>query len=193
MQPRLSRRLDDSRHLDLLAQLAHGLRQHDHMREGRLFRIQIDEAPVGTREVIDTAWPDVQRDRTEVHQVDERLDVVRDEVLDVALRILAPDRNRLNPVGNEPGRVFLIERLAVDAVGIAGQYDGTFLQIRQQPGRHRTVVLDQVALGVSLLWPEDLVEVRELYFPWERGAGRCTWRHCIILVPSAVSLPTTSS
>src|SRR3982750_990071 len=61
-------------------------------------------------------------------ETDQRLDVVGDEVLDVALRVLAPDRNRLNPIGHEPWRVFLIERFAVDAVGIPRQDNGPVFQ-----------------------------------------------------------------
>src|SRR5438552_1504720 len=34
--------------------------------------------------------------------------------------------------------------------------------IRQQPGRHRAVELDEIAFRVLLLGPEDLVEVGEL-------------------------------
>src|SRR2546422_11425406 len=104
------------------------------------------------------------------HEVDQRLDVVRDEVLNVALRILAPDRNRLNPVRHESWGVLLIERLAVDSVRIPREHDGAILQIWKQPRSHRTVILDEISLRVTFLGPEDLIEVRELYLA-QRDTG----------------------
>ncbi len=131
----------------------------------------------------------MQRNRAEVDEVDQRLDIVAHEILDVALRVLAPDRNRLDPLRHEAGRVFLIEGLAVNAVGIPGEHDGAVLEIRQQPGRHRPVVLDEVALGVLLVGPKHFVEVGELHLSWERGDGRCTVRRLQrVPLPSPISL-----
>src|SRR6266576_2502692 len=149
------------------------------MFERRIFRIEIDQAPVGLREIVDATHPHVERDGAEVHEIDERLDVVAHEVGDVALGVLTPDRNRLDPVGHETGCVFLIERLAVDAVGIARQHDGPVRDIGQQPRSHRAVVLDEIALGVLLLRPKDLVEVRELDLTREHGAR--SREHCSFL------------
>ena len=144
------------------------------MLEWCVFGIEIDQAPVGTREIVDATHPDVQRDRAEVYQIDQCFDDVRDEILDVALRVFTPDRDRLNPIRDEARRVFLVERLAVDPVGIAGEHDRAVLEIRQEPGRHRPVVLDQVALGIAFLGPEDFVQVRQLDFSGRRDGGRGT-------------------
>ena len=61
----------------------------------------------------------------------------------------------------EVRRVLLEEALSGDAVGIAREHHRPVVQVGQEPRRDRAVVLDQVALGVSLLGPEDLVEVAE--------------------------------
>ena len=133
----------------------------------------------------------MQRDRAEVDEIDECLDVVRDEVLDVALRVLAPDRDRLDPVGHETWRILLIEGFPVDAVGKARQHHGAVFEIRQQPGRDGSVILDEIALGVLLFRPEDLVEIRELHFT-EHGARsstlRCLGRFRFVLLRAPCSV-----
>ena len=81
-------------------------------------------------------------------------------------RVVAPDRDGADPVGRELGRVLLVERLAVDAVREARHHDWSVPEVRQQPRRDGAVVLDQVALGVLLVLPEDLLQVREAGSPW---------------------------
>ena len=56
----------------------------------------------------------------EVRDVEEGLEVVADEVVDLALGVLAPDALEADPVGREVGRVLLEEGLALDPVGVAG-------------------------------------------------------------------------
>ena len=109
MQARFPRRLDERRHFDFFAHLPHRLGQRDDVRERRVLGVEIDEAPVGLREIGDAAAPDVERNRAEVHEIDERLHVVTDEIVDIALRIFAPDRDRLNPLRDETRCVLLIE------------------------------------------------------------------------------------
>ncbi len=55
----------------------------------------------------------------------------------------------------------MIEALAFDAIRIARQNQRAILQIREQPIRDRAVILDEIALRVAFLRPEDLVEVRQ--------------------------------
>src|SRR5690606_5660195 len=61
------------------------------------------------------------------------------------------------------GRILLVERLALDAVGIASQNQWTVLQVGQKVRGDGTVISDEVALRVTLLGPEDLVLVRDLH------------------------------
>ena len=110
----------------------------------------------GCGEVGDAAPPHVERDRAEVRDVEERLDVAGDEVVDLALRALAPHPLQAHPAGGEARRVLLEEALALDAVREAREDEQAVLQVREQPGRDRAVVLDEVALRVALVGPEDL-------------------------------------
>jgi len=55
----------------------------------------------------------------------------------------------------------LEEGLASDPVGVAGEDDRAVPQVGEEQGRDGVVVGDEVALGVAVGRPEDLVEVRE--------------------------------
>jgi len=57
------------------------------------------------------------RNGGEVGEICERIFVLNDEIIDVALTVVRVDRHRTNPFGCERRRVFLIEALALDAVG----------------------------------------------------------------------------
>ena len=109
-----------------------------------------------------SAGPEVERNRAQVDDVEQRGQVVADEIVDLALRVLAPHALGPDPVGREARRVLLEEGLARDAVGIARHHQRPVAEIRQQPGSDGAVVGDQVALGVAVLGPEDLLEVGEL-------------------------------
>ena len=78
------------------------------------------------------AGPDVQRDRAEVGQVEQRSFVVADEVVDVPLGLSLHIALGPNPVGHETGRVLLKEGLSVDPVGIAGEHHGAVGEIRAE-------------------------------------------------------------
>ena len=71
VQTRLSRRLDERRHFHVIAQLPHRLGERNDVREGCFLRVEIDETPVGLREIGDATHPDVQRNRAQVDEIDE--------------------------------------------------------------------------------------------------------------------------
>ncbi len=154
-----------------VAELVDRARDLDHVRERRALGVEIEDAPVRPLERGDAARPHVQRYRAHVRDIDERLDVVEHEVADLALGLLAPHRLEPEPLRRVDRRVFLEERLAVDAVGKAREHDRAVAQVRQQPVRDAAVVLDHVALGVAVGGPEHLVEVREIDRAW-RARGR---------------------
>ena len=79
---------------------------------------------------------------------------------------------RRDPVGHVLGRVLLEEVAARDPVGIALHRERPVLQVRQQDGRNRAVVGEQVALRDPVVREEDLVEVGELERAASRGAAR---------------------
>ena len=81
--------------------------------------------------------------------------------MDLAARVLAPQRLGVHPLRRPGGRVLLEKGLAVDAVGVAGEHHRPVLEVGEQPGCDAAVVLDQIALGEGLLRPEHLVEVGE--------------------------------
>ena len=97
----------------------------------------------------------MERNAARVDDVEQRVELVADEVF----RVLdAPGRH---PVGRELGRVLLEEALAVDAVRIARQHQRPIVQVRAQNRPDRLVVREQVALGVAVGRPEDLLQVAE--------------------------------
>ena len=59
----------------------------------------------------------------------------------------------------------------MNSVRKAREHHRPVLQVGKQHGRHRAVVLDEVALRVALFRPEDLLLVRELYLA-RGGVGR---------------------
>ncbi len=111
------------------------------------------------RQVADAAVPGVNRNRAEVDEVAQRRRVVDDEVVHFAFGAFAPQRLAANPLRHELGRVALIERFAVDAVGETRQHERSILQIRQHPRRDRVVVVDEIALREAEFRKEDLVAV----------------------------------
>src|SRR5262249_57210906 len=91
--------LDERRKLHFVAQRSNRPRDADHHLERRLLRIEIDDAPIGLLNGPDATGPDVERDASHVGQIDERVEVVADEVSDLPLSILAP-----HPLSSDPGR-----------------------------------------------------------------------------------------
>ena len=124
VQARRAARLDEARQLDLLAELVDGPRDRDDVRERRALGVEVEDAPVRAFGRGDPAGPHVERDRPEVRDEEERFEVVADEVVDLALGVLAPDALEADPVGSEVGGVLLEEGLALDPVGIAGHDEG---------------------------------------------------------------------
>src|SRR5439155_7457080 len=81
----------------------------------------------------------------------------------LALRVLAPDRDRAHERLGILRRVLLEKGFPADAVGEAREHQGPIGEIGQHPLGYGPVVLDQVALGVALVGPEDFGEVGKPY------------------------------
>ena len=157
--------LDEARHADLVAQIVQRERDGDDVLERRFLGVEIEDAPVGALDGGEAARPHVEHDRGEVGHVHQRVGLLHDEVLDVALRGLAPDGLGLDPVRRVTRRVLLVElRLALDAVGVARQHQRPIAQVGKHGRGDRAVVVDEIALGVTLPGPEHLAEVAELEF-----------------------------
>ena len=107
----------------------------------------------------------MQRDRPRVGHVPQRRGVVHDEVVDVPPRVLRIDTLRADPGRSELRCVLLEEGLAGDPVGVAREHEGPVTEIRQDQRRHAIVVGHQIALGVALGGPEDLLEIGQLDDP----------------------------
>src|SRR5882724_2649025 len=90
MQTRGPAGLHEQRELDPLAQLPCRQCYVDDLLERCTLRIKIEHAPVRPLQGRGATGPDMQRDRAEVDDVEERGDVIADEVVDLALGILAP-------------------------------------------------------------------------------------------------------
>src|SRR5690606_33565338 len=120
------------RKLDGLAQLVQCSRHPDYVLERCALRIEIEDAPIRLLNGLNAARPDVQRDRRHVRDVSQTLFALDNEVTNLALRAFAPQRLEAQPLGREFGRIFLVERLALDTVRIASQNQGTILQVRQK-------------------------------------------------------------
>src|SRR5439155_9128138 len=135
-------------------------------------RVEVDDAPVRMLWLRHPRRPEMQRDGAEIDYVQEGVDVLADEEVDVPATLLAPDSRGPDPRGNVIGSILLEEALAGDPVGISRQYYGAVAKVREQPRRDRAVVIDQVTLGVTLLGPEDLVQVAERDFARQQRHGR---------------------
>ena len=142
-----------------LQQVADFLGRLDHVLEGGVLGVQIQNAPVWVRQVVDAAVPSVDRNGAEVGEVLERRGVFRHEVVHVALLRVGPQRGALHPLGGEVRRVPLIEGFAVDAIREPRQHQRALAQIGQHPRRDALVVIHQIALGASVLREERLVAV----------------------------------
>src|SRR5260370_40232297 len=101
----------------------------------------------------------MNRDCAEVCDVRQRLLAVDNEETDLALRIFGPDLFYANPRRHKSRRVLLIERLALDTIGIAREHHWPVLEIGQHPFRNRPIVRDQVAFRVTLFGEKDFIWV----------------------------------
>src|SRR5271167_1789082 len=86
-------------------------------------------------------------DASEIRDPDERGQIVRQDVIYVALVAFAPDRRRLYPVRTMFSRVLFEEVFFVHAFGIAFQSERTSRKMRQQGRRDAGVVIDHLSLG----------------------------------------------
>ena len=93
--------LHEMREPDGFAETPYGLRDHDDIGKRRLLRVEIQHTPVGTLESIGTARPQVEGDRPEIDQVQERFFIVADEIVDLPLCLLAPHALGPDPLRDE--------------------------------------------------------------------------------------------
>src|ERR1700761_7434171 len=101
--------------------------------------------------------------RAHVGDVLESVDAFQNEVGNLALGILGIDLDSAKPSRRIARRVFLVEALALDAAGIARQHPRPIFEVGQYPGGDTLVVFNQVTLGVTFCWPEDLIRMRDWY------------------------------
>src|SRR2546423_15534124 len=87
----------------------------------RSLRIEVEDAPVGRLEGRDAGRPDVEQDRRHVGDVEQRGLVVAHEIVELALRVLAPDRDRSHEGLGVLRGVLLDKGLPGAAVGVAGE------------------------------------------------------------------------
>ncbi len=107
----------------------------------------------------------MQRNRAEIHDVAQALQVADHEVVDVAAHVVGMDPLGPDPIRRPLRRILLKKRLPADPIRIPREHQRPILQIRQQPRRHRLVVLDQLRLGVPLLRPKHLRQIRNRHPP----------------------------
>ena len=126
----------------------------------RLERVEVEEQVVRMRDVAAACVQRVELDAAQVGDVEQSGGVVDREVVDLALlRIVALDHASSEPVRRVRGRRLLVEGLAVDAVGHPLHRERMVGQVRHDQLADVEVVVQQVALGVALVGPEDLREV----------------------------------
>ena len=161
MQAARAGRLHHRRHAEALQAGAHELRGLDHRGVGRLgHRVEVEVQVVGAVDVVAARVPLVQVDAAEVDDPEQRRQILHDrKVDDIAGPVL--DRAELDPLRAGRGRALHEEELPRRAVRIPLHHHGAIGQVRDQPVRNVRVVLEEVALRVALLRPEDLVEVGE--------------------------------
>ena len=125
-------------------------------------RVEVEEQVV---RVGDVGAPRVERmelDAAEVRDEQQAGGVGDRHVVDQALlAVVAGDRAAPDPVGNVRGRRLLVEEGPLDAVGHPLHRERAPDEVREDQLGGVEVVRDEVALGVALGRPEDLVEVRE--------------------------------
>ena len=99
MDTRRAAGLHEGRQLDARAESAELLRDPDDVLERRALGVEVEDAPVRVLERCDPARPDVERDGAHVDDVEELLQLVTHEVVDLAVRVLAP-----HALGTHPAR-----------------------------------------------------------------------------------------
>src|SRR3712207_6584447 len=99
----------------------------DHVGEGRLFGIEVEDAPIRFLHGGNAARPNVQWNGAEVRDVEQRIEVVADEILDLAIggglhSGIAEDALGAQPIWSKSWRVLLIKRFSVNTIGISRHY-----------------------------------------------------------------------
>ena len=155
-------RLRERRHPELLEGLVHRERGLAHRRERRArHRIEVEVHVVRAVDVVAARVPGVQIDAAEVHDPEERGEVLdHREVDDLARRSARPSRSRSSP-GAGDGACFMKKNFPAAPFGIALHDHRPVLQVRKQVRRDVRVVAEQVALGDRRLLPEDFAEIRQ--------------------------------
>src|SRR5262245_43246012 len=113
-----------------------------HCRVRRFDRIKIEHEIVRIIEVLNTRQPRDVLNSSHISEIKQLLAIRSDEISNVAGHILGPDLLRTNPAGCVIRCVFLIERLAMNAVGKSFEYEGTIHEVRYQIRRDVVVILD---------------------------------------------------
>ena len=129
--------------------------------------IEVEHQPVrgiAHRPVRDRPLRNVQFERGEVGSPHQRGQVVQQRVVDGARALAGPGTaggqlDRAQPVRCVRGRVLLVERFRVDAVGVADERHRPVHQVRQQDRRDPAVVVDHLALGEPVRRVQHLVQV----------------------------------
>ena len=121
--------------------------------------------------------PWIDRDRPELHDVEERRQVTANEP---PLRLEALIRDRFHPhaIGRIFRRALLVERHSADAIRKPFHHQRPVGDRRQQVRGHAGVVRHQIALGVAAFREEALAEIGDLEILLGRqmqdpGAARC--------------------
>ena len=133
-------------------------------------RVEVDHEQVGVVEVVGAGEPAVQLDHRLVGQVAQPLDVVDEQVVDVAARVLGRDGDGVHRRGLR--RLLLEEAGVVDAVGEAVQHERPTGQVRQHRVGDLLVVASEVGLGEPGVGEQRLVGSRDLLVSGHRSAFR---------------------
>src|SRR5580704_3055137 len=98
-------------------------------------------------------------DSSEIRDPDERGQIVRQDVIYIALVAFAPDRRSLYPVWTMFSRVLFEEVFFVHAFGIALQSERTSRKMRQQDRRDARVVIDHLSFCEPSCGVKNLAQV----------------------------------
>ncbi len=123
VKPRGAAGLHEVGQPDFFAERVCGLCYLDDVAERRVLRVQVQNAPIGSFDFRSAAPPDVKWDGAKIHEIEKCGFVVADEVVDLALCLLAPHALGADPLRREAGRILLKKGLAADPIRIASQYD----------------------------------------------------------------------
>src|SRR5712664_1855207 len=83
--------------------------------------------------------------------------IIDENVTDFLAAYPARHGRRLNPIGRETGRIFLVESLPADSIRKALEGDRAIFEMWKKPFRHPRVVVDHVRLGESSRRVENLI------------------------------------